>query len=204
MGDSENDVVLGNTAPSGDNNAAYGNFEVGSRFLQVSEQETSEFVKNNRNKNTARKTEGNVKILYSWLTEVCTEARKLYEIPPPELNMYLARFFLSVRRPGGSEYEPETLRGYLGSFARHLRENGYQHNIVESHLFSHAREVLMSKRKQLKSQGKGNRKRKAEPLAHEDFIKLRESNQLGSGKFLYIVDVLFLEVYYTPVYFFQR
>lgn len=202
MGDSENDVVLGNTAPSGDNNAAYGNFEVGSRFLQVSEQETSEFVKNNRNKNTARKTEGNVKILYNWLTEVCTEARKLYEIPPPELNMYLARFFLSVRRPGGSEYEPETLRGYLGSFARHLRENGYQHNILELH--SHAREVLMSKRKQLKSQGKGNRKRKAEPLAHEDFIKLRESNQLGSGKFLYIVDVLFLEVYYTPVYFFQR
>lgn len=50
--------------------AAYGNFEVGSRFLQVSEQETSEFVKNNRNKNTARKTEGNVKILYNWLTEV--------------------------------------------------------------------------------------------------------------------------------------
>lgn len=137
------------------------------------------------------------------MTEVCTEARKLYEIPPPELNMYLARFFQSVRT-GGSEYEPETLRGYLGSFARHLRENGYQHNILELHLFSHAREVLMSKRKQLKSQGKGNRKRKAEPLAHEDFIKFRESNQLGSGKFLYIVDVLFLEVYYTPVYFFQR
>lgn len=45
MGDSENDVVLGNTGPSGDNNAAYGHFEVGSRFLQVSEQETSEFVK---------------------------------------------------------------------------------------------------------------------------------------------------------------
>lgn len=55
MGDSENDVVLGNTGPSGDNNAAYGHFEVGSRFLQVSEQETSEFVKNNRNKNTAIK-----------------------------------------------------------------------------------------------------------------------------------------------------
>lgn len=199
MGDSENDVVLENAGPSGDDN-----FEVGSRFMQVSEQETSEFVKNNRNKNTARKTEGNVKILYNWLTEVCIEARRLYEIPPPELNMYLARFFLSVRRPGGSEYEPETLRGYLGSFARHLGENGYQHYIVESNLFSYAREVLMSIRKQLKSRGKGNRKLKAEPLAHDDFITLRESNKLGSGKFLHIVDVLFLEVYYTPVYFFHR
>lgn len=110
MGDSGKDVVRENTGPSG----AFRNFEVGSRFLQVSEQETSEFVKNNRNKNTTRKTKGNVKILYNWLTEVCTEARKFYEIPPPELNMYLARFFLSVRRPDGSEYEPETLRGFLG------------------------------------------------------------------------------------------
>lgn len=84
--------------------------------------------------------------------------------------MYLASFFLSVRRPDGSGYEPKTLRGFLGSFARHLRENGYQHNIVESHPFSHAREVLMSKRKQLKSQGKGNRNRKAESLARDDFI----------------------------------
>lgn len=181
INDSGNYVVLKNTGPSGDNNAAHGNFGVGSRFLQVSGQEKSEFVKNNRNKNTARKTEGNVKILYNWLTEVCTEAtcRKLYEIPPPELNMYIAIIFVSVRRTDGSEYEPETLGGYLGSFSRHLRENGYQKNIVESHLFSHAREVLMSKRKQLKSQGKGNRKRKSWSLAHDDLVKLRESNQLG-------------------------
>lgn len=50
MGDSENDVVLKNTGPSVDNNAAYGNFEVGSRFLQVSEHETSEFVKKKEQK----------------------------------------------------------------------------------------------------------------------------------------------------------
>lgn len=87
----------------------------------------------------------------------------MYEIPPPELNMYHARFFFSGRRRDGSEYEPETLREYFGSFARHLREHG----------FSHRREVLMSKRKQLKSEGKGNRKRKT--LAQDDFIKLRES-----------------------------
>lgn len=81
MGDSGNYVLLENTGPSGDYNAGYGNHQVGSRFLQVSsEPETSEFVKNNRIKNTTRKTEGNVKMLYNWLTEVGT-ARKLYEIP---------------------------------------------------------------------------------------------------------------------------
>lgn len=61
MGDSGKDVVRENTGPSGDNCAAYGNFEVGSRFLQVSEQETPEFVKNNRNKNTARNLKGMLK-----------------------------------------------------------------------------------------------------------------------------------------------
>lgn len=51
----------------------------------------------------------------------------------------------------------------------------------------------MSNRNRLKSQGKGKGKHKAEPLAH-NFIKLRESNQLGSGKFLQIVIALFLFV----------
>lgn len=107
--------------------------------------------------------------------------------------MCLARFFLSVRRPDGTEYEPETLNGYLGSLPRYLCENGNEHK-VESHMFSLAREVFMSNRNRLKSQGKGKGKHKAEPLAHNDFIKLRESNQLGSGKFLQIVIALFLFV----------
>lgn len=50
MGDSGKVVVFENTGPSGDNSAAYENFEVGSRFLQVSEQEMSEFEKKNTKK----------------------------------------------------------------------------------------------------------------------------------------------------------
>lgn len=33
----------------------------------------------------------------------------MYEIPPPELNMYLARFFWPVRGRDGFEYEPEII-----------------------------------------------------------------------------------------------
>lgn len=56
MGDPGKCVLLENTDPSGDNNAAYGNLQVGSRFLQVSsEPETSEFVTNNRIKKNHKK-----------------------------------------------------------------------------------------------------------------------------------------------------
>lgn len=116
--------------------------------------------------------------------------------------MCLARFFLSVRITDGTEYEPETLKGYLGSLPRYLRENGNQHK-VESHLFSLAREVLRSKRNRLKSQGKGKGKRKAEPLAHNDFIKLRESNQLGSCSSCKLLLLCFcLFVFYFSFLFF--
>lgn len=96
----------------------------------------------------------------------------MYEIPPPELNMYHARFFFSGRRRDGSEYEPETLREYFGSFARPFVNMAIGTTLLNQ-WFSHRREVLMSKRKQLKSEGKGNRKRKT--LAQDNFIKLRES-----------------------------
>ncbi|XP_056009549.1 uncharacterized protein LOC130051556 [Ostrea edulis] len=167
--------------PNGDQNVNYGNFDVENRFKAISESETTEFIQSKRNKNTSRKTEGHMKVLYDWLVNICDENRRLHEIPAKELNMYLARFFLSVRKPDGGEYEPDTLRGYLGSFSRYLRDNSYEHNIVESHLFSHAREVLMSKRKDLKSQGLGNKKRKAEPISFEDFQRLLDTKQIGNG-----------------------
>jgi hypothetical protein len=47
----------------------------------------------------------------------------------------------------------------------------------------------MSNKKQLKNLGKGKRKRKAEPITLDDFQKLKESNQIGSGKMSYAVFV---------------
>lgn len=63
--------------------------EVGSRFMQVDEQKTSELKKitpqppqppQNPPTPTETKTEGNADILYNWMTEVCTKTGKVYEI----------------------------------------------------------------------------------------------------------------------------
>lgn len=151
-----------------------------SRFKAVTDEDTSIFVESNKNKNTVRKTIGNLKILNSWL-ESQHETRQLSEIPPAELNRYLARYFLVVRRNDGTEYEPDTLRCHLGSFSRHLKEKNYSENIVESDKFKHCRDVLNSKMKELKKQGRGNKKRKAYFL-EEDVNLLYDKNLLGAGK----------------------
>ena len=56
------------------------------------------------------------------------------------------------------------------------------YSIKDDSVFSHSKRVLESKRKSLKSQGKGNKKLKAEPLEKEDIMLMYERNVLGAGK----------------------
>ena len=53
-------------------------------------------------------------------------------------------------------------------------------NLVEDVEFKHSRDVLMSKRKLLKQQGKGNRENKAEILSKDEINILYEKNLLGT------------------------
>ena len=160
--------------------------EINQRFRSVSDEETAQFVISNRNQNTVRKTCGNLKILNAWLKDQ-NERRQVHEISPDQLNKYLARYFLSVVKQDGTEYEPESLRSHLGSFSRHLKEKNYAENIMESDKFKHTRDVLASKMKDLKKKGLGNKKRKSEALENDDFEILHQKNLLGTGNSFYFV-----------------
>ena len=104
-------------------------------------------------------------------------------IPVAELNQYLARLFLSVRSQKNEEYEPDSLKSIQSSISRYLMEkNGT--NILQDKEFHHSREVLAAKRKHLKSQGLGNKKRKADPFTSTEIDLLFEKNLLGTSKFL--------------------
>ena len=64
------------------------------------------------NKNTKRKTVlGYLTLVLAFLATK-KEYRKLEDLPPAELDTYLSRFLLSVRKRFGEEYEPTTLRIY--------------------------------------------------------------------------------------------
>jgi hypothetical protein len=71
------------------------------------------------------------------------------------INIYCTA---GVRKRDGTEYEPDTLTGIQNSIDRHLKNLKSKVDINKDEQFTHSRKVLEAKRKQLKSQGKGNKK----------------------------------------------
>ena len=70
--------------------------------------EVEEFIDNEENSNTRRKTKNNMFLLRSFMAKE-KENRQFEEILPQELDNYLSRILLSVRKKNGDEYEPPTL-----------------------------------------------------------------------------------------------
>jgi Na+/citrate or Na+/malate symporter len=54
-------------------------------------------------------------------------------------------------------------------------------DIKKGETFSHSRRVLEAKRKELKGQGKRNKKNKSEPLDSDEIQKMYETQVLGAG-----------------------
>ena len=84
-----------------------------SRFVNVSDEDISQFLEENENKNTARKTSQDVALFKTFLRE-----RKLNdpeELTPLQLDASLRQFIVSVRKQDGSDYEPSLLRCMVAS-----------------------------------------------------------------------------------------
>ena len=107
------------------------------------------------------------------------ETRELFQIPPAELDPLLSQFFIGVRQRDGSEYEPASLRGMLGSFERVLRSKTYGHSLISSPLFHKSKAALRSKQKNLKQQGLGNRPKTADRISDAEISSLYDAGQLG-------------------------
>lgn len=63
-------------------------------------------------------------IVLKYLREVRKD-RKLEEIAPGELNLFLSVFIIAARTKKGEQYEPSSLRGILTSVARYLTKREY-------------------------------------------------------------------------------
>jgi len=142
---------------------------------------TDEFIDRLKNNNTSRKTNSDVNKLKLWLAGQ-NEEGEIHEIPPQELDLYLARFFMTTQRCDGGNYEPDTLKSIQGSINRYLSEKHCNVDLIKDKEFKHSRDVLMSKRKLLRQSGKGNKPQKAEPLTKEEIDILYEKKLLGAGK----------------------
>ena len=107
------------------------------------------------------------------------ESRAIEDKPANELDLLLSKFFISIRKQNGTEYEPGTLSGFQCSFERHLHEKGSLINILEDSKFSKTREVLAATRKNLVWQGKGNCPNATRELNEAEEDALFENGQFG-------------------------
>jgi hypothetical protein len=142
--------------------------ETGSRFLAVDETATSTLIDSMKNENTKRKTGYDVGI-FKQLLSIVRELQNPEDIEVSELNMLLARFYLSVRTKLNQEYEPDSLKSIQSSISRYLNEKR-NINILKDKEFQHSRDVIDAKRKELKGKGLRNKKNRADAFTSEENI----------------------------------
>ncbi|VDI46949.1 Hypothetical predicted protein [Mytilus galloprovincialis] len=149
------------------------------RFKIFTDEETDQFLDINKNKNTGSKTNSDVKIVRDFFVSV-GEMRDPTEILPKELDSLLARFFLGVRKRDLTEYEPDSLHGIHNSLDRYFRDMKLTISIKKDPEFAHSRRVLETKKKSLKSMGKGNKPNKADSLTGDEVAILRGKGIIGT------------------------
>ena len=151
------------------------------RFLSLNDTDVDDFIEEEEeNINTKKKTELDLALVNSFIFKE-KENRRLEEIPPQELDLYLSKFILAVKKKNGDEYEPTTLRGFISSIERYLKKYRYSESIITGQNFTRTREVLKSKQKQLKRLGKGNKPQEASSLTPEEIDVLFEKKQFGAS-----------------------
>ena len=91
------------------------------RFVSITDSDVNTFLEGEANKNTQRKTQSDIALVNAFLLAE-NENRRLEDLPPADLDAYLSRFLLSVRKKSGKEYEPTTLRGFIASVERNLKK----------------------------------------------------------------------------------
>ncbi|KAL3890185.1 hypothetical protein ACJMK2_002477 [Sinanodonta woodiana] len=84
------------------------------RFKKVNSEDVDVFLEEQVNYNTKKKTEGDLKLCIAFLQSE-GEQRFCEFIPPCDLNQHISHFILSVRKKGGDEFEPLSLRGMISS-----------------------------------------------------------------------------------------
>ncbi|WAR04748.1 hypothetical protein MAR_020117 [Mya arenaria] len=123
-----------------------------------------------------QKTTGN-NAIYTVLLEDC---HFVVDLPVSRLNLY--------QTPDGSNFEPTTLRGFLGSFERYLRDQNNGYSSIHGPEFAKLKEVFQAK--QLKGEGLGNKPKSAVPITDEEIRQLWETKQLGKESSESIVNSL--------------
>ena len=125
--------------------------------------------------NTAQDTKYCTNVWYEWSNyrrEVHrSQIPPLTEITPPQLQYWLTRFVLEVRKKDGTEYPSQTLHHLCSELLRYLRQNG--HPTLDIYKDS------LAEMKRLQRLGIGSKTKQAEPLTEEEEEIMWQKGLLG-------------------------
>jgi len=80
--------------------------------------------------------------------------KNLEMILPEQLDKVLERFYASVCKQGGTDYEPGSLKVVQAALDSHLKEKGCSFSIIKDREFFNSRKVLEGKARKLRKMTK--------------------------------------------------
>ena len=139
------------------------------------------FKENCKNKNTVKATTTWIAKYKRWAVAM-GEPEDLELLGPIEANGVLERYFCSVSKDTGGQYEPASLCSIQAAVERYLREKNCGYSIMRDDEFQGCRDVLEGRARYLRQElGMGKRPNKAESLTIEDEEVLWSCGQLGDN-----------------------
>ena len=109
---------------------------------------------------------------------------------PKELDYWLSKFVLEVRKANGDCYPPETLHNMCSGLLRYIRQDRPEINIFKSPTFSGFQRALDGEMKRLRSTGLGVRKKQAEPITIDEENILWDKGILGCSTPQVLLDTM--------------
>ena len=146
------------------------------------------------------------KVFYEWSVsrqEATGEAiGMICDMTDGEIEHWMTRFVLEVRKKDGKEYAPNTLHHITAGIMRHLRWNGRPDiDFFRDARFAKFRQSLDSEMKRIQSLGIGTKKKQAEVLTEEEEELLWTEGLLGGATPQSLVDTV---QFYCGMYFALR
>ncbi|XP_074783814.1 uncharacterized protein LOC141970830 [Athene noctua] len=142
--------------------------------------------KKKRNHNT-----GDIKVFKDWLVlHYPSEIRDIHELPPQDLDSYLALFYSCAKRQNGADFSASSLHFLQKNIERYLTDHNYGYSVVKGSEFRAAQEAFKVKHQHLSQQQKECKWSVVENLTDEDVEGLRKKglvSRMHPQGFLYLM-----------------
>lgn len=184
--------------PLGSNTVPTDKQEGGTRFAKpVTDQEVHKAQQKAIPENTKKSTNWAVNVWKAWSAHRrsvnstrCPSHLFIMAKNKWELNYWMTRFVMEVRRQDGKEYPPNTLHQICCGILRYIREIVPELDFFKDPAFSDLQKTLDSEMKRLRSQGLGCNPKTADPISVQDEEVLWSTGGLGEHSPQSLVDTM--------------